>query len=73
MVSTLLILTIVAIIGLIGYRMIFKKKKPSNLYTPYDEVMGPKDDAKREIPAQETKHTYKYEEKSEEDKSKSPL
>ncbi|MFD9625517.1 DUF3951 domain-containing protein [Peribacillus muralis] len=73
MVSTLFILIVVAIIGLIGYRMIFKKKKPSNFYTPYDEVMETKDDAKREIPAQETKHNFKYEEKSEEDKSKSRL
>ncbi|MFD6442981.1 DUF3951 domain-containing protein [Peribacillus sp. NPDC060186] len=60
----------VGIIGLIGYRMIFKKKTPSNMYTPYDDmVMGKKDVVKREDPAQDTKHNIEYKEKSDEDKN----
>lgn len=43
MVAYVFTIIVVGIIGLIGYRMIFKKKTPSNMYTPYDDmVMGKK-------------------------------
>ncbi|WP_353957964.1 DUF3951 domain-containing protein [Peribacillus simplex] len=43
MVSYLFTIIVVGIIGLIGYRMIFKKKTPSSMYTPYDDmIMGKK-------------------------------
>ncbi|MDP1418069.1 DUF3951 domain-containing protein [Peribacillus simplex] len=70
MVSFLFILIVVSITGLICYRMIFKRKTPSNMYTPYDDmVMGKKDDVKRDFPAHDTKHPIEYEEKSDKDKS----
>ncbi|MFE4130599.1 DUF3951 domain-containing protein [Peribacillus sp. YIM B13482] len=48
MVSYLFTIIVVGSIGLIGYRMIFKKKTPSSMYTPYDDmIMGKKDDVKR--------------------------
>ncbi|WP_162878719.1 DUF3951 domain-containing protein [Peribacillus butanolivorans] len=70
MVAYVFTIIVVGIIGLIGYRMIFKKKTPSNMYTPYDDmVMGKKDDVKRNHPAEDTKHNTKYEEKSDKDKT----
>ena len=51
-------------------KMIFKKKTPSNIYTPYDDlVTGKKDDIKRDKPTQDTKHNIEYEEKSDKDKT----
>ncbi|MFJ7686048.1 DUF3951 domain-containing protein [Peribacillus butanolivorans] len=65
MVAYVFTIIVVGIIGLIGYRMIFKKKTPSNMYTPYDDmVMGKKDDVKRNHPIEDTKHNIKYEEKN---------
>lgn len=70
MVSSLFIIIVVGIIVLIGYRIIFKKKTPSNMYTPYDDMlMEKKEDVKREHPAQDTKHNFEYEEKCDEDKT----
>ncbi|MGG4266610.1 DUF3951 domain-containing protein [Peribacillus simplex] len=70
MVSYLFTIIVVSIIGLICYRMIFKKKTPSNMYTPYDDMaMGKKDDVKRNYPEQDTKHFIEYEEKSDKDKT----
>ncbi|MGE7878229.1 DUF3951 domain-containing protein [Peribacillus muralis] len=41
MLPTLFMITVVGIIVLAGYKMMIKKKTPSNRYTPYDEmVMG---------------------------------
>ncbi|UZD48643.1 DUF3951 domain-containing protein [Peribacillus frigoritolerans] len=70
MVSSLFILIVVGIIGFSVYNMIFKKKTPSNMYTPYDDmIMGKKDDIKRDQPTQDTKHNIEYEEKSDKDKT----
>jgi hypothetical protein len=70
MVSYLFTIIVVGIIGLICYRMIFKKKTPSNMYTPYDDmVIGKKDDVKRNYHEQDTKHYIEYEEKSDKDKT----
>ncbi|SNT17463.1 Protein of unknown function [Bacillus sp. OK838] len=70
MVSYLFTIIVVGIIGLIGYRMIFKKKTPSSMYTPYDDmVMGKKDDVKRNYQEQDTKHYIEYEEKIDKDKT----
>ncbi|MEK4013845.1 MULTISPECIES: DUF3951 domain-containing protein [Peribacillus] len=70
MVSSLFILIVVGIIGFTVYKMIFKKKTPSNMYTPYDDVvMGKKDDIKKVQPPQDTKHNIEYEEKSDKDKT----
>ncbi|MFP3509986.1 DUF3951 domain-containing protein [Peribacillus sp. SIMBA_075] len=70
MVSYLFTIVVVGIIGLIGYRMIFKKKTPSSMYTPYDDmIMGKKDDVKRNYHEQDAKHYIEYEEKSDKDKN----
>ncbi|MDV7765941.1 DUF3951 domain-containing protein [Peribacillus sp. CSMR9] len=70
MVSYLFTIIVVGIIGLIGYSMIFKKKTPSSMYTPYDDmVMGKKDDVKRNYQEQDTKHYIEYEEKIDKDKT----
>ncbi|MDW7613777.1 DUF3951 domain-containing protein [Peribacillus simplex] len=70
MVSYLFTIVVVGIIGLIGYRMIFKKKTPSSMYTPYDDmIMGKKDDVKRNYQEQDTKHYIEYEEKIDKDKT----
>ncbi|MGE6377083.1 DUF3951 domain-containing protein [Peribacillus muralis] len=56
MLPTLFMITVVGIIVLAGYKMMIKKKTPSNRYTPYDDmVMGRKDEGKREQRVQNPK------------------
>ncbi|MFJ7754664.1 DUF3951 domain-containing protein [Peribacillus muralis] len=56
MLPTLFLITVVGIIVLVGYKMVIKKKTPSNRYTPYDEmVMGRKDEGNREQRVQNPK------------------
>ncbi|KWW21095.1 MULTISPECIES: DUF3951 domain-containing protein [Peribacillus] len=53
MLPALFPIAIVGLVGLVGFKMFFKKKTPSNGYTPYDDmVMGRKDEGKREQRAQ---------------------
>ncbi|PJN88733.1 DUF3951 domain-containing protein [Bacillus sp. mrc49] len=53
MLPALFSIAIVGLVGLVGFRMVFKKKSPSNGYTPYDDmVMGRKDEGKRDQRAQ---------------------
>lgn len=62
-------LFLILVIGFVIYRMFKNKTKPSNRYTPYDDItMGNKIDVKRESQIEDSKHIIQYEEKIEKDK-----
>jgi hypothetical protein len=51
------------VFGLILYRIIVKRKMPSNKYTPYDDItMGRHIDVMKEQPIYDTKHEIEYRE-----------
>lgn len=51
-------------IGMGLYRLIKKKKLPSNSYTPYDNItMGKNTDVKKINPIEDTKHRIEYEDR----------
>lgn len=53
------------IFGLILYRIIVKRKMPSNKYTPYDDItMGRQIDVMKDQPIYDTKHEIEYREET---------
>jgi hypothetical protein len=53
------------VFGIILYRIIFKRKMPSNKYTPYDDItMGRQIDVMKDQPIYDTKHEIEYIEES---------
>jgi hypothetical protein len=63
-------LFIISIIGFVFYRMIKRQSKPSNRYTPYDDITsGIKVDSKQDSPVQDTKHQIEYEERENNNKT----
>ncbi|RRN73962.1 DUF3951 domain-containing protein [Peribacillus simplex] len=59
MVSYLFTIIVVGSIGLIGYRMIFKKKTPSSMYTPYDDMIMGKKMMLKETTMNKIQNTYR--------------
>ena len=54
------------VFGLILYRILFKRKMPSNKYTPYDDItMGRQINVMKDQPVYDTKHAIEYTEKKE--------
>ncbi|MFE1245036.1 DUF3951 domain-containing protein [Fictibacillus sp. NPDC058756] len=53
------------VFGLILYRIIVKRKMPSNKYTPYDDItMGRQIDVMKDQPIYDTKHKIEYREET---------
>ncbi|MCM3732626.1 hypothetical protein M3196_13215 [Fictibacillus nanhaiensis] len=53
------------VFGIILYRIIFKRKMPSNKYTPYDDItMGRQIDVMKDQPIYDTKHEIEYKEET---------